>query len=197
MTVPGIYIALMTHDIKVFPSNLAISISSAREGVPLGVIIECLVMIFVFEILREAGIRVPGSMGSALGIVGGLVIGQASVEAKLISAPTVIIIAFTGITGLMLPKLKSAVITLRLLFVASAAAFGLMGIYLCSLFVLARLMSLKSFGVDYTSYMLSTESIKNHRDTFVRMPMWKMDKRPSELTNNKIRLRYGEGDDEE
>ena len=186
---PALYIGIMAFGGRFLPHTLAISISRAREGVPLPVFAECIIMLFVFEILREAGVRMSNSMGHALSVVGGLVIGQSAVEAKLISAPTVIIIAFAGITGLMLPRLKSSVVILRLVFAFCTSLLGFFGAILCGVWLLLHLAYLNSFGISYTAYMLNYKRLSPLKDTYVRAPWWKMKTRPTVFTKNGVRLK--------
>jgi spore germination protein KA len=113
-SIPAIYIALVDFHQEMLPTPLLISISAARQGVPFPTVVEAICMLAVFELLRESGSRMPTMMGQALSIVGSLVIGQAAVEAKIVSAPIIIIAAASGIAGLMIPRLKGAIILLRL-----------------------------------------------------------------------------------
>ena len=106
ISVPAIFISLITFHKQLLPTSFAVSIAQLRGGVPFSSVSECLILIFVFEILRETGIRMPQSVGHALSIVGGLVIGQSAVEAKIVSAPILIAVALSAICGLMVTRLK-------------------------------------------------------------------------------------------
>jgi spore germination protein KA len=121
VSVPAIYLALVTYHQETIPTPLLLSISAARQGVPFPTIIEVGLMLIVFEILRETGVRMPYYIGEALSIVGALVLGTASVDARIVSAPIVIVVSITAITGLSIPGIKSAVIMLRLIFLLLAA----------------------------------------------------------------------------
>ena len=151
------------------PTSLAIAVAKQRGGVPFSPLSECLIMIFVFEILREAGVRMPQNLGHALSIVGGLVVGQAAVEARIISTPMLIVIALSGISGLMVPKLKAAVFYLRIVFVVVAALFGIYGIIVALCIMVMHIISLTSFGTDYT-ISLKSASFESLKDTFIRAP---------------------------
>ena len=186
ISVPAIYVALISFHKEMIPTSLALSISSARHGVPLPIIVECLVMLTVFEILREAGVRMPSNVGTALSIVGAIVIGQAAVEAKFVSAPMVIIVALTGITGLMIPKMKGAIILCRTGFVILSAFLGLYGFFFGALFVLVHLMSMNSSGLRYMSFLDSYRK-QEIKDIYIRMPWWDMETRPKHMTRNLIR----------
>ena len=184
-SIPAIFIALSSFHRELLPTGLVISVSALRGGVPFSPLTECLILIFIFEILKETGVRMPQSLGHALSIVGGLVVGQAAVEARIISTPMLIIIALSGIAGLMIPRLKGAVFYLRLIFVFSAALFGLFGFFVAATVTLGHILSLKSFGVDYT-ISLNKANFQSLKDTFFRAPWQYMIKRP-DFNQNIIR----------
>lgn len=148
-------------------------------------VVECIVLILVFEILKETGIRMPQSLGHALSIVGGLVVGQAAVEAGIVSAPMLIAVALSGISGLMVPRLKGIVFYLRLLSVIFSYFLGLYGFILVTSFFVIYVFTLTSFGVDYT-VSLKNISRQNLKDIFIRAPWFNMIKRP-EFNSNKTR----------
>ena len=186
VAVPGLYVALVAFHREMIPTPLALSIAQARQGVPLPLTIECLVMLLIFEILRESGIRMPSNVGTALSIVGAIVIGQAAVDAKFVSAPMVIIVSVTGITGLMASKLKGAVILFRTFLVICASILGIYGFTAGLIVIVCHTLSLTSFGVKYTSYLDSYKP-QNFKDIYIRMPWWKMLTRPGVLSQNHIR----------
>ena len=192
IVVPGLYVALTTFHREMIPTNLALSISQAREGVPLPVVVECLVMLLVFEILRESGVRMPSNVGTALSVVGAIVIGQAAVSAKFVSAPMVIIVSVTGITGLMVSKLKGAIIIYRTFLVISASVLGMYGLIAGITVITVHTLSLTSFGIDYGMY-LDAYRAEDAKDIYVRFPWWKMITRPGSISLNKVRQsRMGE-----
>lgn len=177
ISIPAIFIALVNFHTALIPTTLAISILELRSGVPFSPFSECLLMIFVFEILRETGIRMPQSLGHALSIVGGLVVGQAAVDARIVSTPMLIIIALSGISGLIVPRLKSAVFYLRLILLFLSALLGLYG-YIIGLFItIMHILSLNSFEVDYT-ISLRRADFQSLKDTFWRTDWNKMHLRP-------------------
>ena len=143
-------------------------------------------MLITFEIIREAGIRMPSNIGQALSIVGALVIGQAAVEAKFISAPMVIIVAVTAITGLINTKIKGATVILRFLFLFSTGILGLYGYAFAFIGLLIHLFSLESFGVIYTSH-LTTGNFQEAKDKAIRAPWKYMITRPIFEQKNPIR----------
>ncbi len=189
VVVPGLYVALVAFHREMIPTNLALSISEARQGVPLPVAVECIVMLLVFEILRESGMRMPSNVGTALSIVGAIVIGQAAVNAKFVSAPMVMVVSITGITGLMVTKLGGAIILYRLFLVIAASVLGMYGLIAGVVVIIAHLVSLTSMGVSYGKY-LSFGNAQQAKDVYMRFPWWKMLTRPKEITKNRIRQRF-------
>ena len=104
MTLPGLYLALTNFHTQILPTSLLLAFQEAREGVPFPTVLEVLLMELSFELLREAGVRLPGAMGSTIGIVGGLIIGQAAVEAHLVSPIVVILVSFTALCSFAIPS---------------------------------------------------------------------------------------------
>lgn len=187
VSLPAIFIAISTLHRQLLPTSLAIAVAELRGGVPFTPLTECLILILVFEILKETGVRMPQSLGHALSIVGGLVVGQAAVEAKIISTPMLIVIALSGIAGLMIPRLKGAVIYLRVGLVILSALFGLFGYFTGITVVIMHIISLTSFGVDYT-VSLRRANLQSLKDTVVRGP-WQFMKTRPRFNSNKIRQR--------
>lgn len=185
VSVPGVFVALVTHHFDLLPTHFALTVSRLRAGVPIASVAECIALVFAFEILKEAGLRMPQNLGHALSVVGGLVVGQAAVEAGIISAPMLIAVAFSAIAGLMVPRLTSAVFYWRLIIVIAGALLGIYG-YLAavSVFVI-RVFSMKSFGVDYT-LSFARPDFQSLKDSFVRAPWHLMKIRPL-FNKNKIR----------
>lgn len=185
VSVPGVFVALITHHFYLLPTHFALTVSRLRAGVPIASVVECLALIFAFEILKEAGLRMPQNLGHALSVVGGLVVGQAAVEAGIISAPMLIAVAFSAIAGLMVPRLTGAVFYLRLFIVIASAAFGLYGYIVAASVFAIRVFSLKSFGVDYTESFAKPQ-FATLKDTFIRAP-WRLMKTRPLFNKNKIR----------
>ena len=146
---PAVYVALLLYHRELVPARLLFAISAAQRGVPLPVGWETLLMLFVLEALKEAGARTPGAMGQTMSIVGGLVLGQAAVSARFAAAPTVIVVAIAGVTGLMVPKLQTASLWLRFALLAAATAYGLYGVGLILALVLVWLCRMHSCSVPY------------------------------------------------
>lgn len=189
VSVPGVFLALITHHFDLLPTHFAISVSRLRAGVPIGSAAECLALLFAFEILKESGLRMPQSLGHALSVVGGLVVGQAAVEASIISAPMLIAVSLSAIAGLMVPRLSSAVVYLRFINVIACAVFGLYGFFAVSALFTLSVFNINSFGVDYTASFAHPDA-QNMKDIFIRAPWTKMLTRPA---FNKNKIRKGNG----
>ncbi|WP_342441114.1 spore germination protein [Lysinibacillus sp. FSL K6-0075] len=189
---PSLYIAFVSFHQGLIPTKLALSMMATRQGVPFPALIEALIMEVAIEILREAGLRLPKPIGPTMGIVGGLVIGEAAVQAGIVSPIMVIVVALTAISSFAIPQYNAG-ITLRMLrFVAmfSAALFGLYGIILFFLFLCSHLVKLKSFGVSYLSPTVPYRA-GDWKDFMVRMPFRMMKHRPR-LLKPKDSVRKGE-----
>ena len=173
ITLPAIYVALLTWHQEMIPTRLLFSIAASRQGVPFTTFTEAVGILIIFEILKEAGTRTPETIGQALSIVGGLVLGQAAVEARFASAPMVIVIAFSGVTALIVPKLRTATLLLRFFLLICAAILGLYGILLGLACILAHVCRLTSFGIPYLTNILAGEK-HNGQDVLFRFPWFAM-----------------------
>lgn len=151
VTLPAAYLSIATFHQEALPTELILAIAGAREKVPFPAVAEILLMEFAFELIREAGLRIPGLLGSTIGIVGALILGQAAVEANLVSPIMVVIIALTGLASFTIPdyRLASALRLLRFGFLLAGATMGLIGVALALLLVTVMLCSMKSFGLPY------------------------------------------------
>lgn len=186
--VPAFYIAVVVYHKEMLPTQLFINVAIERQTAPLPAALEAFVMLIVFDIIKETGVRMPNNIGQALSIVGAIVIGQAAVEAKLVAAPMIIVVAFTGITSLLVPKLNAPVILIRFCLLILASTLGLFGLMVGLSLVLINVLNLKSFGIPETN-PTSTYKFQNIKDLFFRAPWWKMTKRPKPLTANETRLK--------
>jgi spore germination protein KA len=184
-SIPAIYLSLITYHQEMVPTPLLLSISAARQGVPFPSIVEAILLLFAFEVIREAGMRMPSPMGQSVSIVGALILGQAAVEARIFSAPMVIIVAATGITGLLTLKLKGASIIIRLILLLLAAFLGLYGYIFGVIGFLILLFSMRSFGVPYMLEFGSVYPV-DLKDLFIRAPWWYMDFRPKLIAAKNI-----------
>ena len=177
VSVPAVYLALLIHHQSLLPTFLLLSSAGTRGGVPVSSFAECLLLILVLEILKETGARMPQNLGHTLGIIGGLVVGEAAVEARLISASMLIVVAVSGIAGLMIPRLRAAVFYIRLGLVLLAAWLGLAGCLVGVTLLLIRIMGISSFGVPYLQ-PLESPTVQGLKDTVFRLPWDMMRTRP-------------------
>ncbi|WP_018248831.1 spore germination protein [Orenia marismortui] len=185
ISTPAIYLAFATFHQEMIPTPLLLSITAAREGVPFPTIVEALIMMVLFEILREAGVRLPEPVGGAISIVGALVLGQAAVNARFASAPIVIIIAVTAIASFLNYKMAGSLIMVRILFLLLASVLGLYGYLFGVMGLFIHLMSIRSFGIPYMLNLNSYHS-QDVKDTALRAPWWYMNYRPKLLSNEDL-----------
>lgn len=182
MTLPGLYLAVTNFHTQILPTTLLLSFADARKGVPFPAVIEVLIMEISFELLREAGVRLPGAMGNTIGIVGGLIIGQAAVEANLVSPIVVIVISFTALCSFAVPneEFATAFRILKFFFIALCAWLGFFGMLVGLLAVLIHLSHLKSFGIPYLMPFVGADltDYEDERDFIWRQPLRKLTKRP-------------------
>ena len=194
MILPGLYLAMTNFHTQLLPTKLLLSFAAARQGVPFPGVVELLLMELSFELLREAGVRLPGAMGNTIGIVGGLIIGQAAVDANIVSPMVVIVVAFTALCSFAIPNedFATAFRLLKFAFIGLAAALGFYGFLLGILVLLIHLAQLESFGVPYLMPVVGAElsEYKDEQDTLMRPPLWSLHRRPIYAKrNNRIRLR--------
>lgn len=173
ITFPAVYAALLLYHRELVPARLLFAISAAQRGVPLPIGWETFLLLLVLEALKEAGARTPGAMGQTMSIVGGLVLGQAAVSARFAAAPTVIVIAIAGVTGLMAPKLQTASLWLRFALLAAGAAYGLYGVGLALALVLAWLCRMHSCSVPYLLNLVPRVQAEQE-DAWLRAPWFFM-----------------------
>ncbi|MCK8816710.1 spore germination protein [Natroniella sulfidigena] len=179
ISLPAIYISLVSFHHELLPRELALSLATAREGVPFPSVLEAFIMEISLEFLREAGIRLPGPIGQTIGIVGGLILGEAAVDAGLVSPPMVIVVALTAIASFVIPS-YSATIPLRLLrfsMMLLAAVFSTYGLMIGWLLILIHLCSLESLGVPYFAPFAPIK-LTDLKDSFIKFPLKFMGKRP-------------------
>lgn len=172
---PAIFIALTSFHQELIPTTLLFTIANAREGTPFPVFVEAMIMIFAFEILREAGVRLPRPVGQAISIVGALIMGDAAVSAGLVGAPMVITVAITAVASFLVPTQNDSGSILRIVMMMLASTLGWYGISMGFLAILVHLASLTSFGVPYFDGL---SRVNDLQDSVVRMPLWSMVRRP-------------------
>ena len=186
---PAIYVALTTFHQELIPTKLLVSMASAREGIPFPAALEATILLLAFEIIREAGIRLPRPVGQAISIVGALVMGQSAVQAGLVGAPLVIVVAITAVANFVVPTLADVATIIRYLLLLLAASMGGYGIVIGLLLLLVHLSSLTSYGVPYLSPYAPLHP-RDLKDSFIRAPLWMMISRPTGLAG-KDRKRHG------
>jgi spore germination protein KA len=187
---PALYVAVTTYHQELIPTSLLITAALAHEGVPFPAFVESLIMIVVFEILREAGIRLPRPVGQALSIVGALVIGESAVAAGIIGAPMVIVVAITAVSGFVVPGQNDSAVIIRFFLLVLAATFGGFGITMGLLILLVHMSALESFGYPYLSPMVPFD-LEDQKDTAIRAPLWMMLSRPKGMAADRQRKKYG------
>ncbi|RIX52970.1 spore germination protein [Paenibacillus nanensis] len=190
---PSAYVMLISFHQEMIPTRLAFTIASGREVVPFPVLFEALIMELAFELMREAGLRMPKPVGQAVSIVGSLIIGQSAVQAGLISPFMVIIIAITGISSFAIPSYSTS-FSIRLLRFPMLIASGTMGLlgFTCAFFmVMIHVLSIRSFGEPFFS-PIAPFSASEHKDILVRVPWWAMVKRPRTASGELRRLGAGQ-----
>ncbi|CAM3206575.1 spore germination protein [Paenibacillus taichungensis] len=191
---PSIFVAIVNFHSQMIPTSLALNFSVSRENSPFPTVIETIIMEILFEGLREAEIRLPKQIGSAMSIVGALVIGQSAVQAGIVSAPIVIVVAGTGIASFTIARLNLShpLRMLRFVLLIFAGTLGLYGVALVTLVILLHITSLQSFGVPYFS-PIAPLSILELKDALWRAPRWDLSFRPkSYVKQNKLRTPKGQ-----
>ena len=176
---PSMYVVATTFHPEMLPATMLISIAAAREAVPFASFTEVLLMEITFEALREAGVRLPRPIGQTIGIVGAIVIGEAAVSAQIVSAPVVIIVAFTGISSFAIPHFNVGIAfrVVRFFILILSGLFGLLGLSIGVMLLILHLAALKSFGQPYLA-PVSPIRWTGLQDTIVRLPRWLMRRRP-------------------
>ena len=194
MTFPAFYLAVIIYHPEILPTNLIMTLQAARVNIPFPAFVEVLIMELSFELLREAGVRIPGPMGSTIGIVGGLIIGQAAVSAGVVSPIIVIVVAVTALASFAIPndELSSAFRLLKYFAIVLAAFYGFFGIIMALLFVVGHLCRLKSFGFPYMMPYVAAD-VNNKRDlkdSVIRYPMKRLTWKSIYASHKNRRGRY-------
>ncbi|MEC0171405.1 spore germination protein [Paenibacillus graminis] len=183
---PALYIATVSFHSNVLPLQLFFTIQGSLTRVPFPPLIEAMLLELIFELLREAGLRLPSRVGQTIGIVGGLVIGDAIVKAGLVSYTMIIVVALTAISSFLIPsnEMSSAIRFMRFPLMIAASLFGYIGISFGLTLIFIHLCKLESFGQPYFR-PLSPLNSQGLKDTFVRFPIWSIRKRTSNPKTNK------------
>ncbi|HHV62289.1 MAG TPA: spore germination protein [Firmicutes bacterium] len=179
LTLPSLYVAITTFHQEMLPTPLILSIAAQREGIPFPAVVEAVIMELIFEVLREAGVRLPRLVGPAVSIIGGLVLGEAAMRAGLASPAMVMVVAFTGIASFATPvfSLAIGVRLLRFLLIALAGSLGLFGVVAGMFALLIHQITLRSFGVPYLE-PLAPVVFSDLKDALLRAPWWALNTRP-------------------
>lgn len=182
---PSLYISLVAFHFEIIPQPLIISVKSSLQYIPYPPLIEALIMEFTIELIREAGLRLPAPIGQTIGIVGGLVIGEAVVNAGLVSNIMIIVVAVTAISTFVIPspEMSSVIRITRFPLMLAAATFGLIGVVLSFFAVLMHLIKLESFGTPYLT-PLAPFKHEGLKDTLLRFPIWLIQRHTS-MTSSK------------
>lgn len=186
---PSLYVAVTSFHTAIIPTKLAYSIAASREGVPFPAFVEALIMEVSLALLTEATIRLPKPIGSTIGIVGGLIIGQAAVSAGIVSPIMIIVVSLTVIATYVTPNYQAsnAIRIIRLFTIVASAIIGLYGIMLVLIITLIHMVRLKSFGMPYLAPVVNT-SKGDLKDLLLRFPLKDMKERPQYMnTGDKIR----------
>ncbi|NLU41998.1 MAG: spore germination protein [Firmicutes bacterium] len=194
LLLPALYIAIVTFHQEMIPTPLALAFASARQRVPFPALVEALLMEVALELIREAGVRLPSPVGQTVGIVGALLLGDAAVQANLVSPIMVIVVALTGLASFATPYHSGglAIRLLRFPLMVAGAAVGLYGVAAGIIAISIHLTLLTSLGVPYLSPFLSEPY--DYKDVIVRAPLWTMRFRPRYLRPYRLRRQAGRGD---
>jgi len=180
--VPGLYVALTSFHQELIPASLLFNMAASSEGVPFTSFSEIAIFLLVFELLKEAGIHMPKNVGQTISIVGGLVMGEAAIQAGIIGAPVVIIIAFTAVSSFVVPTISNEVTILRWIFLFLGGFLGGYGLSIGIICLTIHITGIQSFGYSFFApfFPCRPEDLK---DTFIRAPLWVMRTRPSEMAS--------------
>lgn len=192
MALPGLYLAVTNFHTQILPTPLLLSFWEARIGVPFPAALEVILMELSFELLREAGVRLPGAMGNTIGIVGGLIIGQAAVDANIVSPIVVIVVAFTALCSFSIPNEEFAFSfrILKFFLIIMSAWLGFFGLLVGLLVILIHLSRLMSFGIPYLMPFVGADlsGYEDERDSIWRAPFRRLTHRPI-YANEKERVK--------
>ena len=157
---PGLYVAILTHHFALIPSLFVFRLAVSRAGVPLPTIVEVLIMMVAFQLIKEAGLRLPQPIGGAMSIVAGLILGDAVVGAGIASRITIIVVAISTLSYFLTPKLYGAMSIWSLIITVVSSMFGLPGFFIVALVLIAKLADLDTGGYSYLFPLGSIETYK-------------------------------------
>jgi len=185
VSLPGLYVALISFHKEMIPLNLLLSIVNSRDAVPFPAALEMVILLILFDLLREAGLRLPKPIGGTIGTVGGIVLGQSIVTAQIVSAEMIIIVAVCAITSFLTPKLDIEIIISRFVILILCATLGIFGYSVGLIALLVHLSSLNSFDVPYLSYQSAIKA-QEVKDIYIRAPWWVMKRRPAAIQKRNL-----------
>lgn len=179
---PGLYVALAVFNPEVFPDRLISKIAYSIAGTPFPLMLETLIIHFIYEIMREAGLRLPRPLGHAVSIVGGLVIGETAVNAGLIGAPTLMVVALTAISSYVIPNLYEPTAILRLIFILVGGILGIWGVMLLFSVLIVNICSKSNFGIPFAS-PIAPFDFYSMRDVITRVSWKTLSKKNKTIQN--------------
>lgn len=184
ISLPAIFLLTLNFHKEIIPSELIMNIAAAREQVPFPLTIEILLMMLIFEVVREAGVRMPRAIGQAVSIVGAIILGEVSVSAGLVGAPTIIVVAFAAISTFAVTPLTDVMSILRFLLVIPASIFGLYGVLFAFLGILTHMVVLRTLGEPYMAPFAPIQ-FKDWKDSLIRLPYKWQRYRPYSIPNQR------------
>jgi spore germination protein KA len=192
IALPAAYVSLVTYHYELLPTALVISIIRARANIPFPPMVEAMFMLIVYLTLQEADIRIPKTMGQAISVVGGLVLGQAAISSGIVSSHMIIVVAFSAVSALAIPtpELQMPLAYVRFGLLILSGIGGMVGLTCGIIFIIIHLLSLRSFGVPYLAPFGPLKP-RELIDTFIRLPLWTMKKRPKTITWTESTRRKG------
>ncbi len=187
---PALFVALFVRHKDVLPEYLISSVTEARKKLPFSLFWEVLVIFLIFEAVREVGLRMPKAVGSAVGLVGSLILGDSAIKAGITSAPVLIVVALAAVCNFMIPPYMNTNILYRFFMIVISGALGLFGFFAAVVFAAVRLCAKTSFGVPYLTPFAPIDP-QGMRDFIYMAPLWKMKRVPISIVGKKIRRTSG------
>ncbi|MDR2267170.1 MAG: spore germination protein [Christensenellaceae bacterium] len=189
VSLPGVAVAVTNYNREMLPVSYIETIIKSVSNTPFPRAVEMLFLMIMMELLKESGTRLPKTIGSAVSIVGALIVGDAAVRAGIVSSPSVMIVALTAVSGFVIPNLNEFTTIYRLSFLALGATLGIVGIGVAIVFMIAQLASIDSFGVPILSFYRTSEL----KDSIIRFPLKKLTLRPQNIARGNIRSASSSG----
>lgn len=163
---PGFYVALADFNPELFPNSLLLNLTASIQKTPYPLLVECLIIHIFYEIMREAGLRLPQNIGHAVSVVGGLVIGDIVVSAGLVGAPLLLIVAISAITCFVVPDLYECIVVMRFAFILAGGMWGIFGLTVVGMFFMIKICSMSSYGIPHLA-PVAPFTLKAMRDVFI------------------------------